>query len=167
MLLIVFLEARVPCMEDFLPFRIATGIRNDTFLDISRYLDPDLTDFVSLWDAFYGDIFHRKITEYTCFLIDEVCVCGIIALIIRLPIDTRKTPEEPLFRHGFYITVYCSTSDFWFYSFYFVKNIISREVSTRTGITDDVAVLVGTHGDIMRKNLKKSTFNMRTSLIIF
>jgi len=40
-------------------------------------------------------------------------------------------------------------------------------VSTRTGITDDVAVLVGTHGDIMRKNLKKSTFNMRTSLIIF
>jgi hypothetical protein len=89
----------------------------------------------------------------------------VVALIVGLAVDTRKTPEESLFCHGFYITVYCSTSDFRFHSFYLVEDIISREMTTRTGITDDVAVLVGTHRGIMSKIEQIATFKMRIILI--
>ncbi len=137
-------------------------------LYISSYLDTDFTDFVSFGDTFYGDIFHRKITEYTCFLIDEVCVRSIIALIVGLAIDTRKTSQESLFCHTFDIAIDSRSTYFWFHFSYFLKNIVSREVSTRTGITDDITVLVGAHMlSIMRKNLRKSTFNMRIILIFF
>ena len=136
-------------------------------LYISSYLDADLTDFVSFGDTFYRDIFHRKITKYTCFFIDEVRMCSIVALIVGLAVDTRKTPEESLFCHTLDIAVDSSSSDFWLLFSDFLEYIISREMTTRTGITDDVAVLVGTHRSIMRKNMEKATFIMRIILIIF
>lgn len=129
-------------------------------LYISSYLDADLTDFVSIRNSFYCYIIHRKVTKNPRLLIDEMCMCCVVALVVGLAIDTRKASEESLFRHGFYITVYGGSSNLVFLSTHFLKYIISREVTTSTGIADYVAVLMGTHTSIMRKNLKKSNFTI-------
>ena len=135
-------------------------------LYISSYLDADFTDFVSFWYTFDGDIIHRKVTEYTSFLIDKMCMSCIIALVVGLAIDTRKTPEESLFCHAFDIAVDGCTTNFWFLSAYFLEYIVSRHMTTGTRITDDVSVLVGAHTSIMRKKRQKATFIMRIILIL-
>lgn len=136
-------------------------------LYISCYLYTYFTYFISLRNSFDCNIFHRKITKYSWFFIYEVSMGCIIAFIICFAIYTWKSSEKSLFCHAFDISVYCCSSNFWFYLFYFFENIISREMTTGTSITDYVTVLVSAHIVSMWKNPKKSTFNMRIILIFF
>lgn len=89
----------------------------------------------------------------------------IVALIVRLAVDPGEPPEYPLLSHTLDIAVDRSTTDFWFLYSHLVEDIISREMTTGTGITDDLTVLVGAHTRIMVKIEQIANPNMRIILI--
>ena len=89
----------------------------------------------------------------------------IVALIVGLAVDPREPPEYPLLSHTFDIAVDSSTSDLGLLDLDLVEDIISREMTTGTGITDDLTVLVGAHTRIMVKIKQIANPNMRIILI--
>lgn len=109
------------------------------------YLDTDFRDFVSRWNILDREILHRKVTEYSCFLIDEVCMRRVIALIVGFPVDSWETSEHTFFCHGFNIAIDGGSSDLGLLNSHLLVDIIRREVATLTGITDDFSVLVFAH----------------------
>jgi hypothetical protein len=129
-----------------------------TTLFLAFYLDTDLTDLISGRDIFHTDILDRKITEYSRLFIDEMSMGVRIALIVSFTIDPGKSPEHPLFCHSFDIAVDGRATDLRTSFLHFFIDILGGEMSTFTGIADDVTILVLAHDDIMRKNLTKANF---------
>ena len=89
----------------------------------------------------------------------------IVALVVGLAVDPWKTSEYPLFRHTLDVAVDSSTSDFWLLYSDLVEDIVGREMTTGTGITDDITVLVSAHERIMVKIEQIANSNMRIILI--
>ena len=75
----------------------------------------------------------------------------IVALIVGLAVDPREPSEYFLLSHTFDIAIDGSTSDLGLIDLDLVEDIICREMTTGTGITDDLTVLVGAHTRIMVK----------------
>ncbi len=121
-------------------------------------LYSNLAYFISGRDIFHTHIFYRKVTKYTCMLVDKMSMSRRITFIVCFAIDTRKTTDQSLFRHSFNISINSSSSDFGILHSNLIINILSGEMSTFTGITDDITVLVLSHISIMRKSLRKSIF---------
>jgi hypothetical protein len=92
-------------------------------------------------------------------------MCLIVALIVGLAVDPREPPEYPLFSHTLDIAIDRSTTDLGLSDPHLVKDIIRREMTTGTGITDDITVLVGAHERIMSKTEQIANPNMRISLV--
>lgn len=121
-------------------------------------LNTDLCNLITNWNISNLYIFHRKITKHTTCILYKMCMCLIITFIICLAIDSWKTSQYSFFRHWFNISIYSSSPYFWLSRSDFIKNIISGKMTTGTGITYDITVLMGAHSGIMRKSLEKATF---------
>lgn len=111
-------------------------------------LDAYLSDIISFWDAMDGDILDREVTEYPGFLIDEMRVGSTVTLIVGLSVDPWETAEHPFFCHRFDISIDGSSSDLRLSRTDFFVDVIRREVTTLTGCTDDVTVLVFSHSSL-------------------
>lgn len=89
----------------------------------------------------------------------------IVALIVGLAVDPGEPPEYPLLSHALDIAIDGSTTDLGLSDPHLVEDIICREMTTSTGITDDLTVLVGAHERIMVKIEQIANPNMRIILI--
>lgn len=112
---------------------------------ILSYLDANFRDLIAVGERLYLDIFHREVTENPCFLIDKMCMSRFITLIVGLPIDTRETSEYSFFRHSLDISIDSGSTDLWLMDTDLLIDIISGEMTTCTGIADDVSILMLTH----------------------
>jgi hypothetical protein len=84
-------------------------------------------------------------------------MCSWITLIIGLSINSWESSDHSFFRHSLNISIDGGSTNLRILFSHFFKNIFSREVAALTGITDNVSVLVFSHGAIMGKNDKKSS----------
>ena len=134
-------------------------------MTLAFYL-PDLHTYlrylVSCWDSSHIDILDREVTEYSRRLIYEMCVSRRIALVVSLTMDPWESPDHPFLCHSFDIAIYSRSSYLRTDRSHFIIDILSREMPTLAGTTDDITVLVLTHRSIMRKNLTKS--NKKTTV---
>ena len=112
-------------------------------------LDTYFGYLISLWNTSYSNLFHRKITEHPRTIINQMCMSWIITFIIRLAIDSRETTKNTLLCHTFDISIYGSSTDFWLFDANLIKNIISGKMSTSTGITDDITILMSSHMSLL------------------
>lgn len=74
-----------------------------------------------------------------------MCMSRFITLIVGLPIDTRETSEYSFFRHSLDISIDSGSTDLWLMDTDLLIDIISGEMTTCTGIADDVSILMLTH----------------------
>ena len=137
------------------------------------YLYTDLRDLIAFRNLLYLNIFYRKVTENPRFLIYEVRVHWLIAFVVGLPIDSRKSPQSSLFGHSFDISIDSWSTDLGLMDADLLIDIIGWEMTTFTGIADDISILMLAHGvkvrmyvGIMRIFLGKARLIMRIILII-
>ncbi len=84
-----------------------------------------------------------------------MCMSRRITFIVGFTVYPRKSPDHSLFCHCFDISVHRCTTDFRIFLFHFVKDIFCWKMSALAGVTNDVSILVLSHGGYYENTSRK------------